>query len=604
MDNIIIGTAGHIDHGKTSLIKALTGFDGDSTNEEKRRGITIELSFSNISKDDKNIAFIDVPGHEKLVKNMIAGAFAFNAVLLVIDAKEGIMPQTKEHLEILNFFNTKFVIVALSKKDLVSQEMLKAQEESVKNTLKNYPNLSIFSIIATSIKDENSINELKNALFNVPSFQKTDSISRLYIDRVFHIKGQGSVVTGTLLDGNISKTDKLVVADLNKNVKIKSIQIHDNFYENATSFNRVALALNLEQKELQKGMLITKKGYLRGFDEVDVKLEIWDKNLNHNQNITALIGTKQVNGKILFLDDEFAKLKLDEQIFAVFNDKIIIQSSGKTTAGAIVLNPIKDPLKKKQKIQYLKALAKNDLKNAFKILINIHKKGFGLISSYQRFKLTHQEILSLLREIQDEVYLDELSLICYPKVTFFNFKAHILEIFKSNPNAMISPKTLVLKLKWVSENLAKTALDELRDENLLSFEKGIFTKKGENYESLSLKIENEIYNIIKTAKLAPEAPYNIYDFLDIDRKIGDDALKKLTASKKVIRLNHNLFIETTNLTKALEILREIIKTQGFVNIQNAKEKLNLSRKFIICYLEYLDKFDDIEKNENNRIFKH
>lgn len=603
MSNIIIGTAGHIDHGKTSLIKALTGFDGDSTKEEKRRGITIDLSFSNIKKDDKNIAFIDVPGHEKLVKNMIAGAFAFNAVLLVIDAKEGIMPQTKEHLEILNFFNVKFVIIAISKKDLVSSKMLKEQENNIINTIKNYPNLSIFSVISTSIKDENSINELKSILFKVPIFKPNDSLARLYIDRVFHIKGQGSVVTGTLLDGNISKADKLVVADLNKSVKIRSIQIHENFCERATSFNRVALALNLEQKELKKGMLITKKGYLRGFEEVDVELEIWDKSLKHNQNITALIGTKQVGGKILFLNDKLAKLKLDEQIFAVFQDRIIIQSSGKTTAGAIVLNPIKDPLKKKQKIEYLKYLAKNDLKNAFKILINIHKKGFGLISSYQRFKLTHQEILSLLKEINDELYLDESSLICYPKETFFNFKSHILEIFKSNSNAMISPKTLVLKLKWVSENLAKSALDELRNENLLSFEKGIFTKKGESYESVNAKIENEIYSIIKTAKLAPKAPYNIYDFLDIDRKIGDNALKKLTTSKKVIRLNHNLFIETSNLTKALEKLREIIKTQGFVNVQNAKEKLNLSRKFIICYLEYLDKFDDIDKEENNRIFK-
>jgi selenocysteine-specific elongation factor len=171
MANIIIGTAGHIDHGKTALIHALNGFEGDSTNEEKQRGITIDLSFSNLSFGQRNIAFIDVPGHEKLIKNMIAGAFGFDYVMLVISAKEGIMPQTIEHIQILELLGVKNLIIVITKKDLVDENFLEEQEKSILDYLKSY-NFDIKFIKRVSVYDENSINDLKNALFSINSNQK------------------------------------------------------------------------------------------------------------------------------------------------------------------------------------------------------------------------------------------------------------------------------------------------------------------------------------------------------------------------------------------------------------------------------------------------
>ena len=199
MANIIIGTAGHIDHGKTALIHALNGFEGDSTNEEKQRGITIDLSFSNLSFGQRNIAFIDVPGHEKLIKNMIAGAFGFDYVMLVISAKEGIMPQTIEHIQILELLGVKNLIIVITKKDLVDENFLEEQEKSILDYLKSY-NFDIKFIKRVSVYDENSINDLKNALFSINSNQKeSENFFRFYIDRVFSVKGIGTVVTGTVL---------------------------------------------------------------------------------------------------------------------------------------------------------------------------------------------------------------------------------------------------------------------------------------------------------------------------------------------------------------------------------------------------------------------
>jgi len=183
MRNIIIGTAGHIDHGKTSLIEAMTGYNGDELKEEKERGITIDLSFTNMKKGDINVSFIDVPGHERLLKNMISGAFGFDATLLVIDINEGVMPQTIEHLEVLNILKVKNIIVALSKCDLANKDRIEKRKKEIKELIKKY-NLNLLKIFETSIYNDKSIEKLKNYLFTLPP-RKINNVKffRCYIKR-------------------------------------------------------------------------------------------------------------------------------------------------------------------------------------------------------------------------------------------------------------------------------------------------------------------------------------------------------------------------------------------------------------------------------------
>ena len=400
MSSYIIGTCGHVDHGKTSIIKAINGFEGDTLREEKERGITIDLSFSNITNGEKNIAFIDVPGHEKLVKNMISGAFGFDSVMIVISASEGIKPQTIEHLEILKLLGVKDAILVISKKDLVSEEELDSKLVEIQSFVAKYK-FNIQAVVPVSIYDEASITSLKNKLFSLElKNREEENFFRLYIDRVFSIKGQGSVVTGTVLGKDITVQDKLFVCDSNKACKIKNMQVHDRDVVEAKISNRVALNLaNVDAKVLKKGFLLSKKGYLRGFKTIDISFSTLGEKtkLQHNKNYTVYIGSKQVEAKVtLFgsteaLEEGFATIKSDKEIFSIYGEKLIIRDANRTIAGATVLNPIADPLRKSQKLQLLNALEEKDFPSAYVILLEAHKKGLGLVSSAQRFALSHEE---------------------------------------------------------------------------------------------------------------------------------------------------------------------------------------------------------------------
>ncbi|MGD9552911.1 MAG: selenocysteine-specific translation elongation factor [Arcobacteraceae bacterium] len=608
MTNFIIGTCGHIDHGKTSLIRALNGFEGDTTSEEKQRGITIDLSFSNMQKGHQNIAFIDVPGHEKLVKNMIAGAFGFDCVMIVISAAEGIKPQTIEHIEILNLLGVKNAVVVLTKKDLVDNASLEAKKEEISLFLKPYDfNLLLFESV--SIYDTQSIEELKSNLFKLNAQSKTqENFFRYYIDRVFSSKGTGTVVTGTVLGKPIQLNDKLYLCDLKKEVKVKNLQVHNNNVLEANISNRAAINLQgIQTHELQRGMLLSKKGYLRGFNTLDIHFNaLKDKILKHNQTYTVFIGSKKIDANILLfnstqgLETGFATIKSQEELFCVFGEKLILRQGNETIAGGVVLNPINDPLKKHNKLKLLEALSNNNIVQAYEILLQSHKKGLGLISSAQRFALSHEEALEIAQNLNDS-FIDKKALVLYPLSSKITLKEIIASIYKKNQYALLSVASLALRLKWASENLIESVLLDLTYENMLIKEGNLY-KNAHIKEDFTQALHEVILNRLIQEDISPTAPYNIYDDLDIDRKMGDTILKSLCAKKQVIRLQHNLFIYANSLNKIVNEMTQIIKKEGYIDINNFKGNFQLSRKYLITYLDYLDNFSNIKKIENRRVF--
>ena len=601
--NLIIGTAGHIDHGKTALIKELNGFEGDKLEEEKRRGITIDLSFSNLSKNEQNIAFIDVPGHENLVKTMISGAYGFDACLFVVAANDGLMPQSLEHLEVLNLLGVRSLVVALTKCDLVDTKTIEVRKKEIINAVSGYENLSILEIFAVSVKDKESIDDLRNYLFTLrPKNRDTEGIFRYYIDRVFSLKGIGNVVTGTVLEGAVTKNEKLYNYDAGKEVQVRSVQSHDKFVDRAGVSSRVALNLTgVDLSELKKGQLLSKKGFFRGFREIDAV--VFAKALSHGQSVTFCVGAKAVPAKALILsqkaDSLFVSFKFQSDMFLKFDEPFVLISGGRVIGGGRVLNPIMEPLKKNTKISFLSALLKRDLPAAFALLKDSHKNGFGIISSYQRFGIAHEEAVGIAKALPG-VFVDEKALNIYDASAASRVKEIVKFIVEKNAYAMFSASSVSLKLSWASERLCQKALDELESAKLISKNDGVYTKFGVDLSELKEKLEERIYKILDDADLAPDAPYNIYDELEIDRISGDNALKKLTAMRRVVRLAHNLFVTQRALNEAESRLREIIKTSGFVNVVNAKDKLNLSRKYLIAYLEYLDTKPDVVKDGNDR----
>ncbi|WP_419773768.1 selenocysteine-specific translation elongation factor [Halarcobacter sp.] len=611
MSNYIIGTCGHIDHGKTALIRALNGYEGDSTKEEKQRGITIDLSFSNLSQDDKNVAFIDVPGHEKLVKNMIAGAFSFDCVMIVVSAVEKIMPQTIEHLEILNLLGVKNAILTITKKDLIDEETLKKNKEEIEQFIKEEYDFDILFSKAVSIYDEESINELKEKLFALDASTKIEeNFFRYYVDRVFSSSGSGTIVTGTVLGKPLKKDEKVFICDIKKEAKVKNLQVHGENSEISNISNRTAINLsNVNTKDIKKGFLISKKGFLRGFDKIDISFKcLKNKTIKHNQKYSIFIGTKRVEARVLLFNSNegfevsqgFAQLSLNEPIFSIYKEKIIIRQSNDTIAGATVLNPIIDPMKKSQKLNLLEALEKEDIENAYKILLEAHKKGLGLVSSAQRFALSHEKALEFAKSLEN-VFIDENSLILYPIETKQVIKDIIVSIYKKNQYALLSVSSIALRLKWASENFIQIVMTELVNEKFL-VQDGKLYKSSNIKEDFKKSLENIILKRLEQEDVAPTAPYNIYDDLDIDRKMGDNILKSLCAKKSVIRLQHNIFIHSESLSKIILEMKNIIRNEGFIDISNFKEKFPLSRKYLISYLDYLDNFSEIKKEENKRVF--
>ena len=597
MNSLIIGTAGHIDHGKSSLIKAMNGFDGDELALEKEKGITINLSFSHLQNaQGANIAFIDVPGHENLVKTMISGAFSFSVCLFVVDINEGLKAQSVEHLQILRLLGCESIILVLSKCDLC-ENIAEKKEEILKN-LKPFK-MQILNSFCTSIKDESSIDELKHFLFTLKTKPNDGRlVFRYYIDRVFTLKGIGTVVTGSLNEGCVELNEKIFCLDINKDLLVKNVQIQGQNVSKASAYNRVALSLNCDYKELKKGFLLSKKGFFKGFKEADGV--VFAKDLPNKSTVLFCVGSRQVSAKMTLLKefDEkyFVHFDFEKTVFLCFDERFILLENSRLKAGGRILNPVSEPLKKEQKIQLLNLLEVKDFLSSFEFLKSTHKLGFGLLSSYQRFKLTHSDALVLAKSLNN-VFVDEKELNVYDLNCVQNIKEFVYFLLSKNEYAMLSPNLLSLRLGWASEALCEFVLKSMSKE--LDFEGGIYFKKGMSFEKLERKNHDALYEILKKEGIKPTAPYNLYDFLELDRAKGDAMLKKLTKNGLVVRLTHNLFIEKNALAGLEKACLELLQKQS-LDIQKMKAHFGLSRKYAIAYLEWLDKNDKIIKDGETR----
>jgi selenocysteine-specific elongation factor len=608
LQNLIIGTIGHIDHGKTALVRELTGFDGDNTKQEKQRGITIDISFSHLCQKQKRITFIDVPGHEDLVKNMIAGAFSLDTVLCIVAANEGIKPQTKEHLQICKLLGLKHFIVVLTKCDLVSDEEIFVRKHEL-DLLFESLHLRYEEIMPCSIYNANSIEGLKTMLFGLEKEVKNDyGFFRYYVDRVFSVKGSGTVVTGTVISGEAKCKDKLFLCETQQSVQVKAIEAQNEQVQSAPVATRAAINLSgIGADEIERGMQLSNKGFLRGFKTVDAVIYKIDKNVTlHDREFTFFSGAKRLQAKVLELHgtDEysFVTLVFAQSLYSLYKDKFILRSDNRTVGGGEILNPIADPMKKAQKIALMQYLLKDDFYNAFMLLTKVHKKGFGLISSLQRFGLTHEQSIAPLLDLQ-ELFVDSEGLVVYPLQSVRFLQRQIENIFEKNPYALISAKFISQRFNWVSIALAQYVLDELELKKIVMLTNGLYMKTGAKVQEIRSFNEKRIYQILESAKLTPQAPYNIYDMLDLDRKSGDTAMKKLCNDQKVRRLAHNYFITTQSLDQAKDLMKEVIKKEGYIDIQNFKNYLPVSRKYLIALLEYLDTMPYIKTLDNKRVFQ-
>ncbi|MDQ4121067.1 MAG: selenocysteine-specific translation elongation factor [Acidobacteriota bacterium] len=353
--DLIVGTAGHIDHGKTALVRALTGTDADRLPEEKRRGITIDLGFAELDLGDARIGFVDVPGHERFVKNMLAGAHGIDVVALVIAADEGVMPQTREHFEICRLLETKTGLIVLTKIDLVDEELLEIVKldaaELVQNSfLENAP------IATVSAKTGQGIETLKSLLAEIARkipARRNETVPRLPVDRAFSVKGFGTVVTGTLLSGEINEGEEMELLPAGRRVRVRGLQTHGKAVNRACTGQRAAINLGgIDHSEIERGDVLAAPDALRPTQIFDAEAEILrdaSRSLKTRQRVRVHIGAAEVLARVQVLESAgeiapgekgFVQLRLETPIVAVPNERFIIRSYSpqRTIAGGKLID--------------------------------------------------------------------------------------------------------------------------------------------------------------------------------------------------------------------------------------------------------------------------
>ena len=423
MKNIIIGTAGHIDHEKTTLIKALTGRNTDRWEEEQRRGITIDLGFTYFDLPGGDRAgIIDVPGHEKFINNMVAGVVGMDLVLLVIAADEGIMPQTREHMDILGLLGIEKSIIVLNKCDLVDEEWLELVEEEVREELEG-TFLEQAPVVKVSAATGEGLDQLIDVIGKMTSDEvaakDVHTIPRLPVDRVFSLSGFGTIITGTLVSGTIAKEDTLELYPVGRECKIRSIQVHGQDQQKCYAGQRVAINLsNIKKKEISRGCVLAPPNSMKNTDLLDVKLNVLESSMRILTNHTRLhlfTGTSEILCRAVLLDKEeigpgesgFVQLRLEEEIAVRRGDKFVVRfySPMETIGGGVILEP-NPRIKKRFQQDVIEELRQKESGSSADI-IEMHAKQYAdtLITTAELAKLTAlsaQEISEDIEELEEK----------------------------------------------------------------------------------------------------------------------------------------------------------------------------------------------------------
>jgi selenocysteine-specific elongation factor len=403
MRNLIVGTAGHVDHGKTSLIKLLTGIETDTLPEEKKRGLTIEAGFAHYTTSNgKKVGIVDVPGHEKFIKNMVAGAMGIDFIIFVVACDDGIMPQTREHLDILRFLNVKTGIIVLTKIDIVSLERREeVKEEVIKLTAGTF--LKDAKIVKLSSKTSEGYDLFKNILNEELDKLKIREVVekkfRIFVDRVFSINGFGTVITGTSLDGEVCVGDALIHYPSRKRVRVKGIQNHGKKVEKIFAGSRTALNLKgIEVSEIKKGDFFSVEKNFEEATKIFVKFTGVNKKniLKNNQRVRVHLGTREIFGRIRILDRDKLEIKLENTIVVCPGDKGILRnySPMETIGGIEVLPVVKDEKQEVIKFEKILKIKLNRFEKKMKeeILDFYKKKRFSstLFSEIEKY-FSHQK---------------------------------------------------------------------------------------------------------------------------------------------------------------------------------------------------------------------
>lgn len=629
MKNVVMGTAGHIDHGKTALVKRLTGVDTDRLEEEKRRGMTIELGFASLTLPSGNvISVIDVPGHEKFVKTMVAGVTGIDFVMLVIAADEGVMPQTKEHIDILSLLNVKSGVIVLTKTDLVGDEWLQMVKDDVKNSLKgttleDYPMIPVSSVTGEGIQElVGYLEKLTEKAAN----SNAEELFRLSIDRVFTITGHGTIITGTVAGGEIKKGDMIEILPKGLSARIRGIQVHNHNVEIASAGERCALNIaGVEKAEIERGNLAANPGIIKPTRIVDAVLHtVKDmKGIVHNQRVHVHVGTKEVLARIRVLGEDeilgeskgYVQLRFEEPIAVIRGDRFIIRSYSPVVTlggGKIIFHSSKNRQRFSEKT--IETLKIGEVGNVDELVDFILKDSERLLTVEDLWKETFinkNEIRNILQELMNlekVVYLPEtdkyISRHLYREYmkkinmefeTLYEKYPFRFQIDKEEIKSKVFSTLDVKEFAELLNSYIKNNLLKLDGNFIVEANRDMIDRISERSQTKLVEktfMENGL-NVKSIQQLKKNTDVKPYKFEDVE--------KFLIQSGKIIDLGSGILIHVDILKHNVKKLREIFDKEGTISVVQARDYLETSRKFAVALLEYLDslevtiRYEDIRK---------
>lgn len=621
--HLIMGTAGHVDHGKTTLIKALTGFDCDTHKQEKDRGITINLGFSHIDLPSGNsIGIVDVPGHADFIKTMVAGACGIDFVLLVISADEGIMPQTKEHLEIMNTLGIAKGIIVLNKIDLVDAELLELAAAEVKDFVAG-TFLSEAPIVNVSSVTQEGIEKLIQAISilsdTIPQ-RKTDGIFRMYIDRIFTQEGFGTIVNGSIISGTITKDQTAYLLPNERELRIRRLEHHGKEVSQVSSGDRASFNLvGFKQKDFKHGMVLSNKK-IKTTKLIDVQLNIYqnDVSLSLWNQVIFLLGTNRVMARIHLLNQDhlnsgescLAQVYLPHPIITQYNDKFIIRnSSGTLTLGGghvVDPYPLHHRRRRENQIEIVKKIASGELEEI--VAAEVRKSALPISQKTiaENLDVDQDDLIEVIfQKLPGDIifYQSKNETILLKKKMNTVYQNKILtglkDYHKKNPlkKSGRTFKELMgifgeaqtnetkITLTQILQNLEdKQKLKKEGDSWILATHKVSLTDK---MQSLIKKTENEIKS---KGDLAVD-PAELDDFmldLDISKKQMEHIILYLLDNGTIYFLQQKYFhYELVQKAKKV-IIEQLTKTQGGIKVAQLRDLLNTNRTTAIILLEYFD----------------
>ncbi|HXH10442.1 MAG TPA: selenocysteine-specific translation elongation factor [Alphaproteobacteria bacterium] len=618
MKQVVMGTAGHIDHGKTQLVKALTGIDTDRLKEEKERGITIDLGFAHLTTEDgTQVGVIDVPGHERFVRNMLAGVGGIDLVMLVIAADEGVMPQTREHLAICQLLEVKEGLVALTKTDLVDADWLELVVEDTREFLKG-TFLEGKPIVPVSAKTGSGLDDLKKTLQTLVARVPAKHLQgkfRLPIDRVFTIRGFGTVVTGTLFSGSVRVEDRVEIYPKNLQVKVRGLQIHNQSVVEAVAGQRTAVNLQgIEKVELTRGDVLGRPGEFIPTFMLDATLQLLadvPRPLRHRARVRLHLGTSEIMGRVILLDrdelspgdEAYVQFRLEAPAIALPHDRYVIRSYSpvQTIGGGMLLDvqPAKHRRGEEGLATHFQRLAQGTAEDVFLHHLQLSKhQGLRLAEFLPRTEISASQLRQVAAALhrRGEARAVNADLGWYLHEQAFRhltteLREHLATFHRQHPlRPGTSLEDLRTKVRGLDERVCLLALDVLQTQGEVVVERD--RVRLASHQIALDDAREQLLRQVEAAFLAggyqPPRVEEVFEKLQIGKGHDRELLQVLVDQGRAVRLKENVVFHRDVLQKVEATLVQFLREHREITPVEFKDLLGVSRKYAIPLLEYFD----------------